>query len=58
MSDDAESTTVKLRSKQEQLFEVEWAVACRSATLAIFDLDDAGFRTNAVPLKMTSTRRS
>ena len=35
MSDDAESTTVKLRSKQEQLFEVEWAVACRSATLAI-----------------------
>ena len=58
MSDGAESTTVKLRSKQDQLFEVEKAVACRSATLAYISDPAKGFRfrTNAVPLKMIDSK--
>ena len=55
MSDVAESTTVKLISKQEALFEVEKEVACRSATLA-YIFDPAKGKKDALELKMIDSK--
>ncbi len=33
MADDSECSAVKLKSKQEEIFEVEKEVACRSVTV-------------------------
>ena len=55
MSDVAESTTVKLISKQKQLFEVEKEVACRSATLA-YIFDPAKRKKGALELKMIDSK--
>ena len=54
MSDDAESTSVKLKSKQEEIFEVEKEVACRSVTVKNM-VDDTGLDT-PVPLPMVDSK--
>ena len=55
MSDAAEPTTVKLKSKQEELFEVERAVACRSATVASM-VSDAETLNAPLPLPMIDSK--
>ena len=55
MSDDAEPTTVKLRSKQDQLFEVEKEVACRSVTVKNM-VDDTETLNAPVPLPMVDSK--
>jgi len=54
MADDAESTAVKLKSKQEEIFEVEKEVACRSVTVKNM-VDDTGLDT-PVPLPMVDSK--
>ena len=54
MSDDAESTSVKLKSKQEEVFEVEKEVACRSITVKNM-VDDTGLNA-PVPLPMVDSK--
>ena len=55
MSDGADPTTVKLKSKEDELFEVDRAVACRSATLA-YIFDPAKGKKNALELKMIDSK--
>ena len=50
----AESTSVKLKSKQEEIFEVEKEVACRSVTVKNM-VDDTGLDT-PVPLPMVDSK--
>jgi hypothetical protein len=50
----AESTSVKLKSKQEEVFEVEKEVACRSVTVKNM-VDDTGLDT-PVPLPMVDSK--
>ena len=50
----AESTAVKLKSKQEEIFEVEKDVACRSVTVKNM-VDDTGLDT-PVPLPMVDSK--
>jgi len=54
MADDAESTSVKLKSKQEEVFEVEKEVACRSITVKNM-VDDTGLDA-PVPLPMVDSK--
>merc|ERR1712124_117921 len=54
MADDAESTSVKLKSKQEEIFEVEKDVACRSVTVKNM-VDDTGLDA-PVPLPMVDSK--
>merc|ERR1711985_9838 len=54
MADDAESTSVKLKSKQEEVFEVEKEVACRSVTVKNM-IDDTGLDA-PVPLPMVDSK--
>merc|ERR1712167_496570 len=54
MADDAESTSVKLKSKQEEIFEVEKEVACRSVTVKNM-VDDTELDT-PVPLPMVDSK--
>merc|ERR1712070_316405 len=54
MAHDAESTSVKLKSKQEEVFEVEKEVACRSVTVKNM-VDDTGLDT-PVPLPMVDSK--
>merc|ERR1712216_943888 len=53
-ADDAESTSVKLKSKQEDVFEVEKEVACRSITVKNM-VDDTGLDA-PVPLPMVDSK--
>ena len=55
MSDDAESTSVKLKSKQEEVFEVEKEVACRSVTVKNM-VDDTETLNAPVPLPMVDSK--
>ena len=50
----ADATSVKLKSKQEEVFEVEKAVACRSVTVKNM-VDDTGLDT-PVPLPMVDSK--
>ena len=50
----AESTSVKLKSKQEEIFEVEKEVACRSVTVKNM-VEDTGLDT-PVPLPMVDSK--
>jgi hypothetical protein len=50
----AEATAVKLKSKQEEIFEVEKEVACRSVTVKNM-VDDTGLDT-PVPLPMVDSK--
>lgn len=50
----AESTSVKLKSKQEEVFEVEKEVACRSITVKNM-VDDTGLDA-PVPLPMVDSK--
>ena len=50
----AESTSVKLKSKQEEIFEVEKEVACRSITVKNM-VDDTGLDA-PVPLPMVDSK--
>jgi S-phase kinase-associated protein 1 len=50
----AENQSVKLKSKQEEIFEVEQAVACRSVTVKNM-VDDTGLDT-PVPLPMVDSK--
>merc|ERR1711871_1156776 len=54
MADDSEATSVKLKSKQEEIFEVEKEVACRSVTVKNM-VDDTGLDT-PVPLPMVDSK--
>merc|ERR1712110_922115 len=54
MGDDAEATAVKLKSKQEEVFEVEKEVACRSVTVKNM-IDDTELDT-PVPLPMVDSK--
>jgi len=54
MADDAESTLVKLKSKQEEEFHLEKEVACRSITVKNM-VDDTGLDT-PVPLPMVDSK--
>ena len=50
----AEATAVKLKSKQEEIFEVEKEVACRSITVKNM-VDDTGMEV-PVPLPMVDSK--
>ena len=50
----ADATSVKLKSKQEEVFEVERLVACRSVTVKNM-VDDTGLDT-PVPLPMVDSK--
>merc|ERR1712137_593497 len=54
MSDDSECTQIKLKSKQEEIFEVEKEVACRSVTVKNM-VDDTELDT-PVPLPMVDSK--
>jgi len=54
MADDSEATAVKLKSKQEEIFEVEKEVACRSVTVKNM-VEDTGLDT-PVPLPMVDSK--
>jgi len=54
MADDSECTAVKLKSKQEEVFEVEKEVACRSITVKNM-VEDTGLDA-PVPLPMVDSK--
>ena len=54
MGDESECTAVKLKSKQEEIFEVEKEVACRSVTVKNM-IEDTGLDT-PVPLPMVDSK--
>mmetsp|Transcript_9212 Transcript_9212/g.30487 ORF Transcript_9212/g.30487 Transcript_9212/m.30487 type:complete len:130 (+) Transcript_9212:72-461(+) len=54
MADNSEATAVKLKSKQEEVFEVEKEVACRAVTVKNM-VDDTGLDT-PVPLPTVDSK--